>query len=357
VNKLTPAASRGGYEEREGTMTTAPKIAVVGLGIWGKNHALTYADYDKCDLALVCDADAGRARTVGEDLGVPWTTDLAEVAASDADGVSIATPDHLHTDVTLQMLAAGKNIFLEKPLATSLEDAQRLTTAASQSGLIAMVDFQNRWNPAFINIKASVSEGQVGAPVMGYVRLSDSIDVAQSWLSWAGSSGPEWFLFPHTIDIVRWIIGEEPVSVYALGKRGILSGQGIDCWDAIQALIQFESCFFTFETSWVVPAGSPSVVDSRFVLYGETGKVDYDWAYNGLSFVRDRVEYPWIPIGTRDRYGHLTHFVYEPMRHFADCLAGTASPETSFDDGLRNVRVIDAVRRSLLEKRPVELPR
>ena len=336
-------------------MGAVPKVAVVGLGIWGKNHALAYADYDRCELALVCDADPARARATGENLGVRWTDDISEVAASGVDGVSIATPDHLHAAVTLEMLKAGKSVFLEKPLATSLEEAERLAAAAAESGRIAIVDFQNRWNPAFMGIKESVSKGEIGAPVMGYVRLSDSITVAESWLTWAGKSGPEWFLFPHTIDIVRWIIDQDPVSVYALGKRGILSGRGIDCWDAIQALVQFESCFFTFETSWVVPAGSPSVVDSRFVLYGESGKVDYDWAYNGLTFVRDRVEYPWIPIGTKDRYGHLTHFVYEPMRHFADCLAGTAIPESSFDDGLRNVAVIDAIRRSLAEKRPVEL--
>jgi hypothetical protein len=72
---------------------------------------------------------------------------------------------------------------------------------------------------------------------------------------------------------------------------------------AFKALVQFESCFFTFESSWVVPGGSPSVVYSRFVLYGESGKIDYDWTYNGLTYVRDRLEYPWIPIGTRDRYG------------------------------------------------------
>jgi predicted dehydrogenase len=336
-------------------MAAVPKVAVVGLGIWGTNHALAYAGYHGCELALVCDADPARARATGEKLGVGWTKDPAGVAASDVDGVSIATPDHLHAGVTMTMLEAGKNVFLEKPLATTLEEAQRLAAAADRPGRIAMVDFQNRWNPAFMGIKEAVAKGEIGAPVMGYARLSDSITVAESWLSWAGRSGPEWFLFPHTIDIVRWIIGQEPVSVYALGKRGILSGRGIDCWDAIQALVEFESCFFTFETSWVVPAGSPSVVDSRFVLYGESGKVDYDWAYNGLALVRDRVEYPWIPIGTHDRYGHLTHFVYEPMRHFADCLAGTATPETSFDDGLRNVVVIDAIRRSLAEKRPVAL--
>ena len=232
-----------------------PNVAVIGLGIWGKNHALSYADYDRCELALVCDADRERAREVGENLGVPWTDDAADVAASDVDGVSIATPDHLHTAVTIEMLNAGKNVFVEKPLATSVDDARRLAAAAAESGKIAIVDFQNRWNPAFMGIKDAVANGEVGPPVMGYARLSDSIAVAESWLSWAGRSGPEWFLFPHTIDIARWIVGQEPVSVYALGKRGILASRGIDCWDAIQALVQFESCFFTFETSWVVPAG------------------------------------------------------------------------------------------------------
>jgi predicted dehydrogenase len=334
-----------------------PRIAVVGLGSWGKNHALCYADYDGCELALVCDADPDRAEATGRELGVPWTTDTEQVAGSAVDGVSIATPDHLHTAVTLQMLEAGKAVFVEKPLATSVEEAGLLAAAASRSGRIAMVDFQNRWNPAFMSIKDAVAKGEIGGPVMGYVRLSDSITVAESWLSWVGQSGPEWFLFPHTIDIVRWIIEQEPSSVYALGKRGILAGRGIDCWDAIQALVQFEDCFGTFETSWVVPAGSPSVVDSRFTLYGDKGKVDYDWTYSGLAFVRERTEYPWIPVGARDRYGHLTHFVYEPMRHFADCLADKAVPETSFADGLQNVMVIDAIRRSLTEQRPVAIER
>ena len=89
------------------------------------------------------------------------------------------------------MLKAGKSVFLEKPLATSLEEAERMAAAAAESGRIAIVDFQNRWNPAFMGIKESVSKGEIGAPVMGYVPLSDSITVAESWLTWAGKSGPE----------------------------------------------------------------------------------------------------------------------------------------------------------------------
>src|SRR5207244_1801775 len=64
------------------------------------------------------------------------------------------------------------------------------------------------------------------------------------------SSGPEWFLFPHIMDIVRWFIGRGPVDVYAKGHRGVLESRGIDCWDAVQALVGFEGkAFGTFETS------------------------------------------------------------------------------------------------------------
>ena len=73
-------------------------------------------------------------------------------------------------------------------------------------------------------------------------------------LGWSGRSGPEWFLFPHTMDIVRWLFDREPVEVYAKGYRGVLEGKGIHCWDAIQAMVEFEGrAFCTFETSWIVP--------------------------------------------------------------------------------------------------------
>ena len=78
-------------------MGAVPKIAVVGLGIWGKNHALAYADYDRCELALVCDADPARARATGENLGVRWTDDISEVAASGVDGDTASPPPTIST--------------------------------------------------------------------------------------------------------------------------------------------------------------------------------------------------------------------------------------------------------------------
>src|SRR5437773_1226398 len=81
------------------------------------------------------------------------------------------------------------------------------------------------------------------------------------WLSWAGKSGPHWFLFPHTMDMMRGLIDEEPIEVYAIGRKGVLVEKGVDTYDAVQALIRFEQAFVTFETSWIVPDTSPSVTD------------------------------------------------------------------------------------------------
>ena len=117
-----------------------------------------------------------------------------------------------------------------------------------------MVDFHARWHPLFMGAKGYVERGELGAPVMAYARLSDTIYVPTEMLTWSGQSGPEWFLFPHTMDVVRWLFGREPIEVYAKGYRGVLEAKGIACWDAIQAMVEFEGrAFCTFETSWIVP--------------------------------------------------------------------------------------------------------
>jgi predicted dehydrogenase len=197
-------------------------------------------DYDRCELALVCDADPARVQATGENLGVRWTDDIAEVAAPDVDGVSIATPDHLHTAVTMRILEAGKNVFVEKPLATSVEEAEQLAAAAARSGRIAIVDFQNRWNPAFIGIKESVSKGEIGAGHGG--RTTVRFDHRRRVLAQLGREVRPGVVPVPTHDRHR------PVDHRAGAGLGVRARQardpvrpGIDCWDAIQALVQFES--------------------------------------------------------------------------------------------------------------------
>lgn len=332
------------------------RVGVVGLGLWGQNHPLVYDDYRRSELAVVCDLDETRAREVAARYRCDWTTDVAELAASDVTTFSVATPDHTHAAPVRTLLAAGKNVLVEKPLTTSLDEARELTELAERSTGLSMVDYHLRWAPNWCLVKDAVDAGEIGTPVMGYVRLSDAIEVAQGWLSWAGRSGPHWFLYPHTMDIVRWIIGQEPRKVYAAGHRGLLAGKGIDTWDCIQAVVEFETCSVTFETSWIVPNGSTGVTDCHATLYGDEGKIDLDHDYNGLAFVgAQKTTYPWVPLGKKDRWGRLDHFMYQPMRHFVDSVLDGTPPACPFRDGLVGVAMIDAVERSLASGQPVEI--
>lgn len=330
------------------------RVGLVGLGIWGSNHAAAYGDDPRCELAVVCDKNETLAKEMGARCGVPWVSSIEALLDRDVDAVSVATPDFAHVDVVTEVLRRRKHVFVEKPLATSLADAQTLARLAAGQGVVAMVDFQNRWNPAFLAIRQTLEDSSLGKPLTGYVRLSDAIEVATEWLPWAGKSGPEWFLMSHSIDLASWLIGQEAQSVYAWGRRGLLSARGIDCWDTIQAMVRFETCAITFESSWVVPNGSPSVVDALFNLSLEGGTINYEWGYNGLASTTDRVRYPWVAAGP-DHYGRLTSFIYEPMRSFITAVLAGHAIESTFEDGLANVRVITAIRQSLETGAPVEI--
>ena len=254
---------------------TRVSLAIVGAGLWGRNHALALTTHPRASVALVCDRDEARARQAGETFGCAWTTSLEDVAASPVDAVTIATPDHLHREPAVTMLEAGKHVLVEKPLATTVADGAAMVAAAARAGVHLMVDFHARWHPLFMGAKAYVERGELGAPVMAYARLSDTIHVPTEMLAWGGQSGPEWFLFPHTMDVVRWLFEREPVEVYAKGRRGVLEARGIPCWDAIQAIVEFEGgAFCTFETSWIVPNSYTNVVDNRLSLYGERGGLE-----------------------------------------------------------------------------------
>ncbi len=330
------------------------RVGIIGAGIWGTNHALALTTHPRCTVAVICDRDQDRARRAGERFGCAWTTSLDEMAASDVEAVTIATPDHLHREPVVAMLRAGKHVLVDKPLATTVADGLAMVAAAEQAGRHLMVDFHARWHPLFMGAKGYVDRGELGAPVMAYARLSDTIYVPTEMLTWSGHSGPEWFLFPHTMDVVRWLFGRNPVEVTAKGYRGVLEARGIPCWDAIQAMVEFEGgAFCTFESSWIMPDSYSNVVDNRLSLYGERGGLEIRnepslWAFT------DRFHTPFSSESVT-RYGKVWGYQYEPIRYFADCVADGVTPEVSGADGLIVTAMIEATLKSLSEKRPVAI--
>ena len=328
-------------------------MAVIGAGIWGENHAVALSTYPIVDLKLICDLDAGKAKTLADKVGCDWTTEIDDIAGGDIEAVGIATPDHAHTAPCLAMIEAGKHVLVEKPLTTDVGEARRIVDAAQDRGVKLMVDFQLRWDPRFMAAKHCMESGELGDGVMGYARLSDTIHVPTEMLGWGANSGPEWFLFPHTMDYTRWILDEKPVEVFARGSKRVLAGMGIDAWDAVQASFQFERSFVTFETCWIIPDSYPTVVDSRFTLYGSKGCIELQ-LQPGIAVSSDRYKYPFSSHAVT-RYGKPFGFFYESIRHFADCVAEDKAPEATGEDGLIATAMIAATVRSLETGRPVAM--
>lgn len=331
------------------------KVAVIGVGLIGEQHADAYAEYPRSELVMVCDLNAERAKAVGDRLSCRSTTSLEDVAASDAQVVSVATPDFAHYDPVMQMLEAGKHVVVEKPLATITVEAEAMVRTAREKNLMLTVNLGNRWNPEYISIRDSVQEGEIGEPVMGYSRTSDTIWVPTQMLSWAGKSGPQWFLFAHTMDLMRWILGEEAQTVYATGVKNILASRGIDAYDAIQAMVQFDTTFVTFETSWIVPEAFPHIVESQMTINGSDGRLHLDGSRKGFELTSDKVGKHMYARPSLWNYFKLPYSWWGAPRNMIDCVLDGGEPAISADDGLMVVAMIEAAERSIAAKAPVEV--
>src|SRR3989442_4907016 len=128
------------------------RTAVIGVGHLGKQHARLHAALDAeglCDLAAVCDIDEQRARTIAAERDTKWTTDWQSLIAS-VDAVSLAVPTEAHAEIACALLRAGIHVLVEKPIARTLEEADRMIAAAATTGAILQVGHAERFNPALV---------------------------------------------------------------------------------------------------------------------------------------------------------------------------------------------------------------
>ncbi|MCM8803713.1 MAG: Gfo/Idh/MocA family oxidoreductase [Candidatus Omnitrophica bacterium] len=333
------------------------KCAVVGVGIFGEIHVHTYKTYLKSELVKICDINEERAKEMSKKYSVKYTTDYKEIAEDkEIEAVSVATPDFVHKDIVIEMLKNGKNVLVEKPMATSVKDAESMVNEAKKHNKILMTDFHNRFNPYFVQIKENFDKGEVGDISFIYTRLSDRIDVPLKWFTWSGKSGPHWFLFPHTVDLICWFANSLPEKIFAIGKKGVLSSYKVDTYDSVTAILDFGKFYATTETSWIIPESWPSIVDFYFKLEGSKGRliVDFnEFTCKISSDIKKEIFFPFIP-------GYISidkkpfGFASLPIQHFIDSIYENKKPIISPEDGLNNVKIIEKIVESIEKEKIVE---
>ena len=346
-------------KERRATDRWPPgtlNVALMGAGLFGQVHLNAYSLHPRANLKLVCDVNEEQTAAAREKFGCETCADYREVAADESiDAVSVATPDFLHREIVVAMLEAGKHVLVEKPLSTDLDEAREMVQAAKSAGKHMMVDFQNRWNPPFVEAKARIDAGEFGEPVMASTRLANTLFVPLQMLSWAGKSGPQWFLFPHTMDLVCWLFGRRAVRVTATGQKRVLHGMGIDAYDAVQALVEFEDCSATFETCWIIPESHPMVVDFAGTFFGTKQRISVRFGAPAMEVSGGtKFETPFLG-GTQEVHGKMEGWQLMPITHFVDVLLAGDAPMVTLEDGLHNTAIICAVEQSIESGKTVEV--
>lgn len=335
-------------------------FGVIGTGLFGENHARVYSRLPGVELIAVCDQNGERAREVAAQYGArQHYADYRELLANpDIAAVSIATPDFAHAEIAMAAAEAGKHILCEKPLATSVAEAQAIVDAADRAGVKLMVDFHNRVNPPFVAARDSVRNGTIGTPAYGYARLSNTLFVPLEMLRWADRSSALWFLGSHAIDIMRFILDDTVVRVHAVTRSGILKGLGVDAPDFHVAIAEFSrGTVVTFEHAWILPRSQPMVYDFKVELLGSDGAVYVDTSHHGAFELHagGRLDYGDVLGSTPTSDLRTGGFVSEAIAQFADAVLHDRPVLATGQDGVEATRIVDAIQRSAESGMPVDL--
>jgi predicted dehydrogenase len=258
------------------------RIGVVGVGTFGVNHLRAFAQTARDGAAqavAAADLNSARLEEMTKQFGIAgYATHAEMLAKEDLDAVTVVTPDFAHQQVTLDALAAGKHVLVEKPLDVTVDGCRRMVDAAQSAGLLLQVDFHKRYDPYHLELERLTRDGKLGEVLYGYCHMEDRIEVPRDWFpQWAPKSSPVWFLGVHFYDLARWVLKSNGTSVFARGQKKKLVGLGVDTYDSVQAQVEFENgAVVTFDTSWILPDKFEAIVNQGIRLVGTEGMMEVD---------------------------------------------------------------------------------
>jgi predicted dehydrogenase len=311
-------------------MTDRPAIAVIGCGYWGRNHIRTLHGLGA--LCAVADADSARAAATGAEYRVPSLAVDDVLKSTGIDAVVIALPPQFHAEYALRVLAAGKHVLVEKPIALNVSDAHRVVEAAERSDLVAMTGHVLRFHPAFEALEDMVAAGELGT-----VRYVHSHRVGLG--KFHAENDALWDIAPHDLSLIMAVTGEEP---------SLVRGEGSAVLEHLSDFAHLHLVFPGGVRSHVFASRLNPYRERKLTVIGDRAMAVFDdvapWDEK-LAVYRHRVwhdgtgwqfetaepEFQPIPDGlplTRE------------CAHFIECITTGAKPRTPVADGLSVIRIL-----------------
>jgi predicted dehydrogenase len=320
-------------------------VAILGAGFMGQAHASNYAALgERVQVTSVCGRDPERARKLAGQVGAQATDDL-DAAIASADVVDVCLPTPLHREAAERAFAAEKHVFLEKPIALTVEDANAIVAAAERSGRLFMVGLVLRFWPEYVELQRRLAAGELGRPrAVNTHRLSPPAD----WNEWMAdrsqSGGTPVDLLIHDFDQMNWLLGR-PRSVIASEPT---SGH-------VQAVVEYDGATGLAEGSMSMPRSYPFSSNIRVLCDGgaaeyafsaapaeDGGNIGAPTAARGLRLYPTDGEPRTVDVEPADPWG-------PEIAYFVECVEQGRQPEQGTGEQAR-----DALKVSLAAARSLE---
>jgi predicted dehydrogenase len=326
------------------------KAAVIGTGYWGPNLIRNFLGLDEVDSVVACDLDEKRlAKMQKQFYGIETATDHKKIIdRPDIDIVVIATPVSTHHEIAKHALTAGKHCFIEKPMTSSVAEAEDLINLAQQKDLKLFIDHTFIYTGAVRKMKEIITSGRLGE-----LYYFDSVRINLGLFQ--HDVNVIWDLAPHDLSIMDYLLAQQPKAVSAIGTCHV----GNDLEDIAYLTLEFENNLIAhFHVNWLAP------VKIRKTLIGGTrSMIVYD---DTETSEKVKIYDKGIDVTTREGvYDTLVQYRTGDMlspkldqdealsvgtRHFIDCVLNNNHPLTDGHAGLNVVRILEASTASMRDR-------
>jgi predicted dehydrogenase len=320
------------------------RVGVVGLGYWGPNLARNLEAVPGCELRWLCDPDEQAREKLAASFPRAQTTGELEDLLNDdkLDAVVLATPVPTHAELAIRVAQAGKHCFVEKPLATNAADAEAAVAAAASAGRILMVGHLLEYHPAVGRLKQLIDDDELGPLYYLYGnRLNLGVLRAEENALWS--------LGAHDVSVVLHLIGEEPEECLAHGASYVREG----VQDVVFCFLRFPSGVSAhLHLSWLDPHKERrlTVVGARRMATFDDMLIEGKLAVYDKGFDEDTRSWGEYIARSGEMFSPRISNA-EPLRieceHFIECIRTGATPRSDGESGLRVVRVLERLQRSL----------
>lgn len=319
------------------------KVAVIGCGYWGKNLVRNMAQLGA--LAAVVDSHAPSAEEMSKTHSVPARTLDEVLADKNINGVVIASSAVTHAPLALKALAAGKHVYVEKPLALTMAEAKEMATAAEKHQRSLMVGHLLQYHPAFEKLLSEVQSGRIGK--LRYIQSH-----RMSFGKVRTEENVLWSFSPHDLSMILALTGEMPTSLSASASDHITAGIA----DISTVHLSFANGVKAHAmASWLHP-----VKEHKLIAIGEKGALVFDdtqgWESKLMFHANSVEDEGGKPIAKKGASEAIPVAEGEPLKaecaHFLEAIAGK-KPRTDAAEGMRVLEVLSAAEKALKAKREV----